>query len=51
MVSKENDWWTGVIGDRTGIFPANYVQKDENGSLFLYRYREVQVLEKTDLGK
>lgn len=21
-----NDWWTGVIGTRTGIFPANYVE-------------------------
>lgn len=24
---KEGDWWTGIIGDRTGIFPANYVEK------------------------
>jgi len=21
-----NDWWTGTIGTRTGIFPSNYVQ-------------------------
>lgn len=21
-----NDWWTGIIGTRTGIFPSNYVQ-------------------------
>jgi len=21
-----NDWWTGIIGTRTGIFPANYVK-------------------------
>jgi len=21
-----NDWWTGIIGSRTGIFPANYVE-------------------------
>jgi len=21
-----NDWWTGIIGTRTGIFPANYVE-------------------------
>lgn len=27
VVKKEGDWWTGVIGDRTGIFPSNYVQK------------------------
>lgn len=25
----EGDWWTGSIGDRTGIFPANYVKKSE----------------------
>ena len=29
-VSKmEGDWWTGSIGDRSGIFPANYVKKSE----------------------
>lgn len=22
---KEGDWWTGTIGDRTGLFPSNYV--------------------------
>lgn len=27
VIKKEGDWWTGVIGDRTGIFPSNYVQK------------------------
>ncbi|KAK9738834.1 Variant SH3 domain [Popillia japonica] len=27
VVKKEGDWWTGKIGDRTGIFPSNYVQK------------------------
>lgn len=21
-----NDWWTGIVGTRTGIFPANYVE-------------------------
>ncbi|KAG9243885.1 hypothetical protein BJ878DRAFT_98266 [Calycina marina] len=21
-----NDWWTGMVGTRTGIFPSNYVQ-------------------------
>ena len=29
ITKKEGDWWTGVIGDRTGIFPANYVKKVE----------------------
>ncbi|KAL2012249.1 hypothetical protein VTN00DRAFT_4967 [Thermoascus crustaceus] len=23
---KKEDWWTGRIGDRVGIFPANYVE-------------------------
>jgi hypothetical protein len=23
---SENDWWTGRIGDREGIFPSNYVE-------------------------
>lgn len=26
VIKKEGDWWTGVIGNRTGMFPANYVQ-------------------------
>lgn len=26
VIKKDGDWWTGVIGNRTGIFPANYVQ-------------------------
>ena len=23
---QEEDWWTGKIGDRTGVFPFNYVE-------------------------
>lgn len=30
VTKKEGDWWTGVIGTRTGIFPSNYVQKSDN---------------------
>jgi intersectin len=30
VVKKDGDWWTGVIGNRTGIFPANYVQPLDN---------------------
>lgn len=32
VVKKDGDWWTGVIGNRTGIFPANYVQPVDNNS-------------------
>ena len=26
MIAKNGDWWTGVIGDRNGVFPFNYVE-------------------------
>lgn len=26
VIKKDGDWWTGVLGNRTGIFPSNYVQ-------------------------
>ena len=29
VTKMDGDWWTGSIGDRTGIFPANYVKKSE----------------------
>jgi intersectin len=32
VVKKDGDWWTGVIGNRTGIFPANYVQPADNNA-------------------
>ncbi len=30
VIKRDGDWWTGQIGDRTGTFPCNYVQKIEN---------------------
>ncbi|XP_072018783.1 intersectin-1-like isoform X2 [Amphiura filiformis] len=29
VTKKDGDWWTGCIEDRTGVFPANYVQPKE----------------------
>ena len=29
IIKKDGDWWTGTIGDRSGVFPSNYVQKAE----------------------
>lgn len=26
VTKKDGNWWTGTIGNRTGMFPANYVQ-------------------------
>merc|ERR1739842_291290 len=28
VTKKESEWWTGRIGDRTGMFPYNYVELD-----------------------
>lgn len=30
VTQKDGEWWTGSIGDRTGIFPSNYVQPKDN---------------------
>ncbi len=30
VVKRDGDWWTGTVGDRSGIFPANYVKKIES---------------------
>ncbi|KAI5866170.1 DUF500-domain-containing protein [Durotheca rogersii] len=27
--NSDNDWWTGMIGSRHGIFPSNYVKMNE----------------------
>merc|ERR1719483_1261912 len=31
VIAKNGDWWTGVIGDRTGVFPFNYVEPVPEG--------------------
>lgn len=33
VIKKDGDWWTGVIGTRTGIFPSNYVQPADESTL------------------
>lgn len=33
VTKKEGDWWTGVIGERVGIFPSNYVERCDNPEL------------------
>lgn len=30
ILQSDGEWWTGRIGQRTGTFPHNYVQKVEN---------------------
>uniref|UniRef100_A0A7N5ZU20 Intersectin 1 (SH3 domain protein) n=1 Tax=Anabas testudineus TaxID=64144 RepID=A0A7N5ZU20_ANATE len=26
VTRKEGDWWTGMVGNKTGVFPSNYVK-------------------------
>uniref|UniRef100_A0A8C9WUD9 Intersectin-1 n=1 Tax=Scleropages formosus TaxID=113540 RepID=A0A8C9WUD9_SCLFO len=33
VTRKEGDWWTGVVGDRSGVFPSNYVRPRESEGL------------------
>ncbi|XP_050466670.1 intersectin-1 isoform X2 [Cataglyphis hispanica] len=39
VTKKEGDWWTGCVGDKSGIFPSNYVEKcdapNQDASLFI----------------
>lgn len=32
VTKKDGDWWTGNIGNRSGMFPSNYVQKADVGT-------------------
>ncbi|XP_016064438.1 PREDICTED: intersectin-2 isoform X1 [Miniopterus natalensis] len=32
VTQKDGEWWTGSIGDRTGIFPSNYVKPKDHES-------------------
>ncbi|XP_076159733.1 intersectin-1 isoform X1 [Alosa pseudoharengus] len=33
VTKKEGDWWTGVVGGRTGVFPSNYVKPKDSDAL------------------
>ncbi|XP_036400714.1 intersectin-1 isoform X2 [Megalops cyprinoides] len=33
VTKKEGDWWTGVVGDKTGVFPSNYVKPKDAEAL------------------
>ncbi|KAJ8252974.1 hypothetical protein GJAV_G00207770 [Gymnothorax javanicus] len=35
VLKKEGDWWTGMVGDRTGVFPSNYVKPRDSEALGL----------------
>lgn len=35
---KEGEWWSGSIGDRTGLFPNNYIKPKENEVSYLFLF-------------
>lgn len=30
VTKKEGDWWTGIVGGKTGVFPSNYVKPKDS---------------------
>lgn len=32
VTRKEGDWWTGMVGGKTGVFPSNYVKLRDSAS-------------------
>ena len=45
---QEEDWWTGKIGDRMGVFPFNYVEVTSEASASSPAVQEVFKLAKLD---
>lgn len=43
VTKKDGDWWVGAIGSRSGIFPANYVQKAEESNEHIYSEPPLEV--------
>uniref|UniRef100_A0A8C2X5V6 Intersectin-1 n=1 Tax=Cyclopterus lumpus TaxID=8103 RepID=A0A8C2X5V6_CYCLU len=33
VTRKEGDWWTGMVGGKTGVFPSNYVKPRDSEAL------------------
>ena len=36
VTDKDGEWWTGQIGNRKGIFPANYVASGDAETVKVY---------------
>uniref|UniRef100_A0A6I8REU2 Intersectin-1 n=1 Tax=Xenopus tropicalis TaxID=8364 RepID=A0A6I8REU2_XENTR len=30
VIKKDGDWWTGTVGEKTGVFPSNYVRPKDS---------------------
>lgn len=54
-ISGDYGWWTGKIGDKVGIFPANYVTNDDgmlkNSQPDEIKYEELDVKEVIGAGR
>lgn len=36
VTRKEGDWWTGMVGGKTGVFPSNYVKPRDSVSEVIF---------------
>lgn len=30
VTKKDGDWWSGVVGEKVGVFPSNYVKPKDS---------------------
>jgi len=40
VTRKEGDWWTGMVGGKTGVFPSNYVKPRDSASEVRAHFKE-----------
>lgn len=38
VAEREGEWWKGSIGDRSGVFPSNYVKPKETDVIYFWLY-------------
>lgn len=43
VTRKEGDWWTGVVGGKTGVFPSNYVKPRDSSLEVRAHFKEGEV--------
>lgn len=36
VTKKDGDWWTGMLGEKSGVFPSNYVRLKDSEVKFIH---------------
>lgn len=42
VTRKEGDWWTGMVGGKTGVFPSNYVKPRDSTSEVRAHFEQIR---------